>query len=188
MKKLSLFVSSLFLSIWLFGCQQSGEGEDLNNESIDHATGSTAQNIPKLMPSDFDFSIRFGVQKKNEMNTFAGTVTKDLIADGTITSNLILTEQEMEDIYRKMVEINIAEAKEFTPVPINGTVCTQEPYEEDDWEISINGETLTFLISGVFCEPTNDANQLSELRNYVFTIVKSKEEYKSLPASSEGYE
>ncbi|HSP23355.1 MAG TPA: hypothetical protein VLQ20_13620 [Planococcus sp. (in: firmicutes)] len=188
MKKLSLFVFLLFLSIGLFGCQQSGEGEELKNEIIENTNGSTAQNLPKLMPGDFDFSIQFDVQKKNEMNTFVGMVTKDLIADGIASSDLILTEEEMEDIYRKMVEIKITEPKEFTPEPINGEVCTQEPYEEDEWNIVINGETLTHLISGSFCEPTDDAKQLIELRNYVFNIVKSKDEYNSLPESHGGYE
>lgn len=57
------------------------------------------------MPSDFDFSIRFGVHKRNEVNTFEGTVTKDLIADGTATSKLILTEAEMRDIFKKMQHV-----------------------------------------------------------------------------------
>ena len=115
-------------------------------------------------------------KKKNEINTFKGTVTKDLITDGTATTELILTEEEMKDIFRKMQEINIAETKEFTPKPINGTVCMQEPYAEDAWKIRINGKTITHDISGQYCEPTNDAKQLIELRNYVFNIIKSKDE------------
>lgn len=53
------------------------------------------------MPDDFNFSIHFGVQKRNEINTFDGTVTKDLIADGTATTELTLTKDEMKDIYKK---------------------------------------------------------------------------------------
>lgn len=181
-------MSLIFLSIGLLGCQQSGKKEELNNEITKNVTDSTNQNMPKVMPSDFDFSIQFGVQKKNEINTFEGTVTKDLIADGTATTELILTEEEMKDIYEEMQEINIAETKEFTPEPINGTVCMQEPYEEDEWKIIINGETLKLSISGKHCEPTNDGKQLIELRNYVFNIIKSKGEYKSLPESNGGYQ
>lgn len=164
------------------GCQQSGKEEDKNG------TNPTTLNMPKVMPSDFDFSIQFGVQKKNEINTFEGTVTKDLIVDGTATTELILTEEEMKDIYEKMLEINIMEPKEFIPEPINGTVCMQEPYGEDKWKIIINGETLTHLISGKYCEPTKDGKQLIELKNYVFNIINSKDEYKSLPESNGGYQ
>ena len=188
LKKLSLILSLIFLSIGLLGCQKSGKEEELNNEISKNVADSTTQNMPKNIPSDFDFSIQFGVQKKNEINTFEGTVTKDLIADGTATTELILTEEEMKDIYEKMQEINIAETKEFTPEPINGTVCMQKPYEEDVWKIIIDDETITQLISGEYCEPTNDAKQLIELRNYVFNIIKSKGEYKSLPESKGGYE
>lgn len=188
LKKLSIILSLLFLSIGLLGCQQSGKKEEVNNETSKNVTNSPTQNMSKDMTSDFDFSIKFGVQKKNEINTFEGTVTKDLIADGTATTELILTEEEMLDIYEKMQEINIAETKEFSPEPINGIICTQEPHEEDEWEIIINGETITQLISGKYCEPTDDVKQLIKLRNYVFQIIKSKDEYKSLPDSNGGYE
>ncbi|WP_277585235.1 hypothetical protein [Psychrobacillus antarcticus] len=188
MKKLSLILSLIFLSIGLLGCQQNGEENESNNEVSKNITNSPTKNMPKDMPSDFDFSIQFGVQKKNEINTFEGTVTKDLIADGTATTEVILTEEEMKDIYKKMQEINIVETKEFTPEPINGMLCKQQPYEKDKWEIIINGETIKHLISGEDCEPTNDAKQLIELRNYVFNIIKSKGEYKSLPESNGGYQ
>lgn len=178
----------ILLSIGLLGCQQGDKKEELNNEISKHVTNSTTQNIQKDMPNDFDFSIRFGIQKKNEINTFEGTVTKDLIADGTATTELILTEEEMQDIFKKMQEINITETKEFTPKSLFGTVCMQKPYGEDEWKIIINGETITQLVSGEYCEPTNDAKQLFELRNYVFNIIKSKGEYKSLPESNGGYE
>ena len=185
MKKLSLILSLIFFSIGLWGCQQSDKKEEINNENLNIVANSTT---PKDMPSDFDFSIQFGVQKKNEIDTFKSTVTKDLIVEGTATTELILTEEEMKDIYNKMREINIVETKEFTPKALFGTVCTMEPYEEDEWKILINGETITHLISGEYCEPTNDAKQLIELRNYVFNIIKSKGEYQSLPEAKGGYE
>ena len=164
----------LLFSVVLVGCQDE--------------TSATPPNMPENMPSDFNFSIQFGIQKKNEINTFKGTVTKDLVVDGTTTTKLILTEEEMKDIYKKMKEMNITETKEFTPKTLFGKRCTLEPYGEDEWEIKMNGETISHYISGEYCEPTNDAKQLLELRNYVFNIVKSKDEYKSLPEPNGGYD
>lgn len=172
MKKVGL----ILLSIVLFACQPKGEEQALYDSP------------PQEMPSDFNFSLQFGIQKKNEINTFEGMLTKDLIADGVATGDLILTEEEMEDIYERMREIKIAEPKDFTPEPVNGEVCTQEPYEEDEWNIVINGETITHSISGSFCEPTADAKQFIELRNEVVNQIKRKVEYKSLPKSRGGYE
>lgn len=188
LKELKLILSLIILSIGLWGCQQGGKEEEFNSETSKKVTNTPTSKMPKDMPSDFDFSIQFGVQKKNEINTFKGTVTKDLIADGTVTTELNLTKEEMEDIYEKMKEINIDETKKFTPEPINGSVCLQEPFGEDAWEIIINDETITQLFSGEYCEPTTDAKQLIELRDYVFNIIKSKGEYKSLPESNGGYE
>lgn len=60
-------MSLIFLSIGLLGCQQSGKKEELNNEITKNVTDSTNQNMPKVMPSDFDFSIQFGVQKRMKL-------------------------------------------------------------------------------------------------------------------------
>ena len=170
----------LLLSIIFFDCQAKVEEQSLNDDP--------PEDMPQEMPSDFDFSLQFGIQKKNEINTFEGKLTKDLIADGTVTDDLILTEEEMKDIYERMLEIKIVETKDFTPEHINGEVCTQELHEEDEWTIRINGETLTHSISGSFCEPTDDAKQFFDLRDEVFNKIKRKDAYKSLPESRGGYE
>ncbi len=140
--------------------------------------------MPVEMPSDFDFIVEFGVLKKNVITTYEDTVTKDLISDGTATTNLIFTTEEMESIYREMKDMNITETKNLVPK----TNCAKEPFSEDNWEITINGEVITHAVSGKYCETTNDAKQLIELRNYVFSLVKNKEEYKKLPEAKGGYE
>ncbi|MGE7667185.1 hypothetical protein ACQKMN_15895 [Ureibacillus composti] len=183
MKRFLLFTLIIFN---LGACNQS----DINSkQSGSNVLNSTTQNdMPKNMPDDFDFSIQFGVQKKNEINTFESTVTKDLITEGTATTEITLTEEEMNDIYEKMKEINIVETKKFTPEPVNGTICAQEPYGEDEWNIIMNGKAIKHFISEEYCAPTNDAKQLIELRNYVFNIVKSKDEYKALPEPKGAYQ
>lgn len=148
----------------------------------------SAPSMPHEMPDDFAFSIQFGVDKKNEINTYDGTVTKDLIADGTITTDISLTSEEMNTVYERMREVNILEEKEFVPEPIFGEVCVQEPHEDDEWKITMNGETITISIDGTYCEPTKDAEQLIQIRDNVFTMIKEKDEYKALPDSTGGYD
>ncbi|MFD2045446.1 hypothetical protein ACFSTA_17315 [Ornithinibacillus salinisoli] len=142
------------------------------------------QVMPNEMPKDFNFSLQFGFYKRNEINTFEGTVTKDLIEDGTTTIKLSLTTEEMKDIYTKMKEINITGSKELIP----DTNCMQQPHEEDEWEIRINHETINHYISGSYCKTTNDAKEFYKLRNYIHRVVRSKEEYKNLPKAQGGYE
>ena len=185
MKKLCLFI---LLILVLSACNQLNNDSNEHEGPLSNEAASTVQTLPENMPNDFGFSIQFGVRKNNEINTFENTVTKDLITDGTAKADITLTDEEMDKIYEKMKEINIVEKKKFTPEPINGTICTLEPYEEDEWKITMNGETTTYSVSGTYCEPTNDAKQLIELRNYVFSIIRSKKEYIELPESKGGYE
>lgn len=193
------FLTFIILITFILGACSQTEGNvggsDANTEEMDtntmepdtNETSSAPNTMPKDMPEDFNFSVQYGVTKKNEVNTFEGTATKDLIEDGTATAEINFTEEEMNKIYEKMKEINIVEKKKFTPEPVNGTVCAQEPHEEDDWKITINGETITHFVSGGYCEPTNDAKQMIQLRNYITKIVKSKDAYRALPNSRGGY-
>ena len=185
MKKLLPFI--LFTLI-LSACNQSNKDSNKVDVSISNETGSAVQAMSEDMPNDFGFSIQFGVGKNNEIDTFKGTVTKDLIEDGTATADVTFPDEELAEIYEKMKDVNIIEAKNFTSDPINGTVCSQEPHEEDEWKITLNGDTIKHSFSGTYCEPTNDVKQLLALRNYVFSLIKSKEEYLLLPEPKGGYE
>lgn len=169
MKQIPILIFFLFLT----GCEASSGGE----EEIKPV-------MPEEMPADFDFKLQFGVSKKNGMDTYGDLVTKDLVADGTSSAELSLSTEEMAMIYEKMKEINIVESKNLIPQ----TVCMQNPYSEDEWEITLDGETFHHFISEQYCETTDDAKELIELRNYVFSIVKGKEEYQKLPDANGYYE
>lgn len=142
-------------------------------------------NMPEEMPDDFDFLVQFGVGSKNEINTFNNMVTKDLITEGTISTEIRLTKEEMQTIYLKMREIKIMEPKELVP---KRPSCMQIPYREDKWEIRVKGETQKLYWSGEYCENTKDAKQLIDLRNTIVNIVKRKAEYKKLPEAKGGYQ
>lgn len=173
------------ITLSLVACSQADINSD---EPSSNEISSAPESMPKNMPDDFNFSVQFGVEKKNEINTFKGTVTKDLIEDGTATAEIIFTDEEMNEIYEEMKGVNILETKKFIPEPLDGTVCMQQPHGEDIWEITIKGETITHSYSEEYCEPTNDAQELMELRDYVFNIVKHRDEYKELPKSKGGYD
>lgn len=182
MRRLLPFILLLFL---LTACNQpatninevaSGSSDLIETDSI---------TMPESAPVDFNFSIQFGIGKNNEINTFEGTFTKDLITAGTVTIDMIFTEEEMDLIYSKMKEITIADAKQLIPETID---CTVEPAGEDEWEVLINGETIRHSVSEAYCEPTDDAKQLLELRDTIFGLIKDKDSYKELPDAEGGYE
>ncbi|MHC0039386.1 hypothetical protein [Pseudoneobacillus sp. C159] len=163
-----------FLMVLLTGCNSGNVSQPVDN----------VNNMPIEMPSDFDFIVQFGVGMKNEINSMTDIVTKDLIADGTVTTKITFTPTEMNLIYKRMREMNILAAKKLAPE----VDCMQEPHEDDSWEIIIDGQTIHYSISGEYCEQTKDAKQLIDLRNFIFEMVKNKDEYEVLPEARGGYE
>lgn len=119
------FFAFVFLALILIGC---GLGYVLLNQQ---------NKMPETMPADFAFSIKFGITSKNEINTFTGTVTKDLVAKGTATSMISFTKEEMELFYAKIREFNVLEPKRLIPKVKKGEIT---PYSEDYWKIRLNGD------------------------------------------------
>lgn len=166
------FFAFVFLALFLIG---SGLGYVLMNQQ---------NKMPETMPADFAFSIKFGITSKNEINTFTGTVTKDLVAKGTATTTIAFTKEEMEEIYEKMREFNVLEPKKLIPLVKRGE---KTPYSEDFWSIRLNGQTIDFYWTDRYIGTTRDGEELSQLREFIFEIVKNKEEYKKLPEAEGGY-
>lgn len=173
MKKLLLLF--ILLTFVLGACNQSNK--------VDKSVSAEQKSIsmPEEMPQDFGFSLQFGHGMRKKIDTFNGTVSNEnAIADMT------LSDKEMSDIYQKMREINVLEEKNFVPEIIDGKTCAKIPHEEDEWNITLNGETIHHYISGAPCIPTKDGSEFLKLRNFVYDKVKIKKEYQELPASGGG--
>lgn len=178
----------LLLVMLLAGCRGPDGGKESSAPSAALSAApseKTVHSMPEVMPEDFAFAVRFGITGKNEINTFEHTVTKDLVVKGTATANLTLTDSEIADIYSRMREINVMREMRLEPVSPN---CNQTPYDEEHWQIRLNGEEQTLEWSEEKCEITEDAVKLRELRSYIFELVKNKPEYRELPEAEGGYD
>ncbi|MNI49466.1 hypothetical protein D3C73_1040780 [compost metagenome] len=170
-----------FLVILLSGC------EDMEHSApaLQPEPSAEAVNMPEQMPEDFAFSVRYGITAKNEINTFKGTVTKDLISKGSATAKLRLTDAERSKIYRQMREMNVVDGMELE---IADKSCRQIPYDEEYWIIRVNSEQKALNWSGEYCQTTPDARKLQQLRDQIVKLVQSKPEYQALPESVGGYD
>lgn len=166
----------IIMSLMLPGCHSNDE-----SNSPTHVESSV---MPKKMPDDFAFSVSYGVGSKNIIDTYKGTVVKDLIAAGTAEADVTFSKEEMETIYQRMLDIDVLGNKKF----IDKTNCLREPHGDDYWDIRVNGSKKDIHISDEYCELTEDAKQFIELRNFIIDIVEGKEEYIALPATEGGYE
>ncbi|OKP75532.1 hypothetical protein A3842_19775 [Paenibacillus sp. P3E] len=144
-----------------------------------------AVTMPEKKPGDFAFSVRYGITARNEINTFNGTVTKDLISNGTATINLRLTDAEMDDIYQQLRGMNALGGLELE---IKDKTCGREPYTEEHWTIQVNGQQETLNWSEANCEITADAKRLEALRIKIVKLVQSRPEYQALPEAVGGYD
>ncbi|WP_413377567.1 hypothetical protein [Alkalihalobacillus sp. 1P02AB] len=57
--------------------------------------GCSEMTLPKEMPEDFEFRLKYGYGAKNNLNTFDNTFTKDLIDRGQVEVDLQLTKAEL---------------------------------------------------------------------------------------------
>ncbi len=151
----TIFIGSIFYS-----CQESGE----DNQFL---------------------QIYFKYGFRNELNTFNKTYQKDLVMDGTITTEFHFTESEQNIILKKASEINFFLFPDvFQPYPPQelypdpGSQTLRIKYLNNDktvvWEYPLN---------------SNDpqAADLKEINDLIISIIESKPEYLSLPPARGGY-
>lgn len=184
MKRIILIIGIIWL---VTACMPEETSREEQPTDLEKPT-EKLQTMPEEMPDDFQFSVQFGVHAKNEVNTYDGRVTKDLIDHGTATAELLFTAAERAQIYEHMREINVFAEKKFIPADADETMCVQEPPEDEEWKITANGQEVGFQISGQFCESTDDAKKFRQLRNEIWKIVETKEAYRQLPEVVGGYE
>lgn len=135
------------------------------------------------LPSDFNFRLIYGTYGKQEIDTFHDKVTKDLVADDTIEANIALTEQEMKQIYDKMISIDIMGELDLE----KEKECLSQPESISSWTIQMNGITKSFYYKS-YCDFPKDVLKLKKLEDDIHSIITNKEEYKKLPEANGYYE
>jgi len=137
------------------------------------------------MPADFDFKLVYGTYGKEKIDTFNDTVVKDLVEDGTVEENITLTEQEMEQIYKQMMSIDIME---IVVEEDSENECDVTPPSFTKWNIQMNGKT-TSIYTKLYCDVyPEDTLKLLKLADFIHNKVINKEGYKELPKSNGYYE
>jgi hypothetical protein len=125
---------------------------------------------------------KYGTGARNELNTFEGTYTKDLIMDNPITTRMILSQEELRQIQQKITEIDLFSFPDN--FSIDGGVTPQT-----DYYIKVQNGTqikeITWSNSSLM--ESNIQNSLEQLVSYLRGMIEQKPEYKALPAPRGGY-
>ena len=125
----------------------------------------------------------------NTLDTFHGTYTKDMILDPAITIDMVLTAEEMDSIYQKMVEIDFFNYPDKFSVDVadNETKTEVTPYPTYFFKVEYSGKTKELLWHDKYVNSDAQADKLKELINLIKSIIESKAEYQALPEPSGGY-
>ena len=153
-------------------------------------TGLTSCTTRPAEVSNFNLIFKYGVMARNELNTFEGTYTKDMVIDPSITVELSLTEEELGRIYQKMVEIDFFDyPDEFSvSVAFGELTAMVTPYSSYYFRVEYNSSIKELWWEDEIKNKNKEADKLRELIKLIRDIIESKEEYKKLPEPTSGYE
>jgi hypothetical protein len=143
-----------------------------------------------MSPEDREFNLRFryGVTAKNDLNTFRNSYTKDLILDGTATVSLRLSDVELDQIKKKMLEIDFFSYPDtFVAVPIGPGVGLFTPHMTYEFEVKSNTSIKRLHWDDQIVENDSRTISLRELIVLIRNIIESRPEYRQLPSARGGY-
>ena len=151
--------------------------------------GLSSWDTPPAETSSLNLIFKYGVMAKNELNTFEGTYTKDMVMDPSITINLSLTEEDLDRIYQKMVEIDFFDYPEEFSVSIEEeeSIGIVTPYSSYYFKVEYDSSIKELRWKDEIIKQDEKADRLRELIQLIRDIIESKEEYKELPAPTSGY-
>lgn len=139
--------------------------------------------------SNLNLIFKYGVGAKNELNTFQGTYTKDMVMDPATTVNLSLSNDELARIYQKMVGIDFFGYPDnfSVSVPSGEATCAVTPHSSYYFKAQYDSKVKELWWDDNICNEDEKAEKLRELINLIIGIIESKEEYKKLPSPRGGY-
>jgi len=184
------FPVPLIIVLSFASCSEKPEDTSLQQSAIPLEYINSYLSVSKR--NDFNFIFRYGVGAKNELNTFQGTYTKDMILADPVTTNLSLTPDEMDVISKKMIEIDFfSYPKDFKiVVPEGESYRIVHPSSSYYFRVEYQSEVteLTWDNKDFFVFYKDEkADRLVELIKLIIKIIEARKEYQELPPPAGRY-
>ena len=188
MKKLiqiSFIVNLLVIIMIEFSCDAPLNSKTLVYDAVKHGC-EWSVTLPESRPSDFNLLFKYGygtINSRNILNTFNATYTQDMEKDPPITMDFSLSDEDMDRIYQKMVEIDFfCYPDEFViPVPEDELVSGFDPYQGYFFRVECDHRIKVLQWEDNRLNKNEDADKLRELIQRIRNIIESKDEYWDLP-------
>jgi hypothetical protein len=174
----------LLMMVFGFSCNNPTNSESPESVVEDECEWSSI--LPESRPADFNLVFKYGYDtvNKNVLNTFNGTYTWDMVVDPPVTIDLSLSDEEMDSIYQKMLEINFFcyPDKFVIPVPYGGSVHAVTPYQGYYFRVECNNKVKVLRWEDYILNENDDAKNLRRVISLIRSIIRSKDEYWELPS------
>jgi len=120
----------------------------------------------------------------NELNTFEGKFTKDLVMDGSITVDFWLSKKDQESIKELANQVSFFNLPNNIPAQ-PGVAITPDP-SPDKLRIRFDNMDHTIVWSYAGNRENLNFKKVIELSQHIMSIVKNSERFKSLPEARGG--
>ena len=139
--------------------------------------------------ADFNFRLNFNTYGRDQIDTYNGTFTKDLILDGTKTIDSKLPDEIKNEIYKLMTEIDIMSFPDM--LTVEGMAVT--PSCNYELTITMDGKTKTIVWNDGFYPSMNAKlpkvnTDFLRVVTMVSDYIYSTDAYKNMPKANGGYD
>jgi hypothetical protein len=141
------------------------------------------------MPQDrrFNVMVKFGIEARNELNTFNDTFTKDLILDGTSTTKLVLSQEDFDSIETRFLNIDIFSYPDTFVAQHTDTVGFFTQHQTYILKVQLDSRWKDVFWEDSIISSNTQAMQLRETVELIRRLVEATPEYKRLPPTRGGY-
>jgi hypothetical protein len=169
----------LLLALFAFSCTQTTPVSD---------TGSFLSQISNNQARSFNILFRYGIESRNQLNTFDDTFTKDLISDGTVTTHMRMSQPELDSIKARLVQIGFFSYPDtFVVHPTDSVNYFHIPYSTYVFTVFHDHYFKNLFWQDSRIAADDRAKKFRDAIAYITTIVTSRREYKVLPPARGGY-
>lgn len=135
----------------------------------------------------FNMSLKYGVDARNELNTFTDSFTKDLILDGIATTKLVLSPEELDTLEARFLAIDIFSYPDTFVAQHGDTVRAVTPYMTYVLKLTRDERQKALYWEDALISSDPRATALRSVFAFVRTLVQGRPEYQSLPPVRGGY-
>ncbi len=136
----------------------------------------------------FNIELKYGVDARNELNTYDNILTKDLVRDGTVTVPFTLPDSDITHIRNMLLSIDFFSYPDTLRTGTPGSAAGQtEPHATYFFRVTDRDRTKTLFWDDVDPGRDTDANavRLKEAIASIVSIVDSNPTYRELPPAKE---